>query len=105
MNESCDRLLQPCHNLSVPVAEPQIPFGANFEVTLALPNRTDGHFTRSYFRNPGDRRAKMPARFSTEAYVMIFDIVCIAILFQTIRVVSRLVGQRHGDVLDYVTRQ
>jgi hypothetical protein len=39
MNESCDRLLQPCHNLSVPVAEPQIPFGANFEVTLALPNR------------------------------------------------------------------
>jgi hypothetical protein len=43
--------------------------------------------------------------FSTEAYVMIFDIVCIAILFQTIRGVSRLIGQRHGDVLDYVTRQ
>jgi hypothetical protein len=36
---------------------------------------------------------------------MIFDIVCIAILFQSIRVVSRLIGQRHGDVLDYVTRQ
>ena len=36
---------------------------------------------------------------------MMFDIVCVAILFQTIRVFSRLIGQRHGDVLDYVARQ
>ncbi len=36
---------------------------------------------------------------------MIFDIVSVAILFQTIRVCSSLIGQRHGDVLDYVARQ
>jgi len=36
---------------------------------------------------------------------MIFDIVSVAILFQTIKVFSRLIGQRHGDVLDYVSRQ
>jgi hypothetical protein len=36
---------------------------------------------------------------------MIFDIVSVAILFQTIRVFSRLIGQRHGDVLDCVARQ
>jgi hypothetical protein len=36
---------------------------------------------------------------------MIFDIVSVAVLFQTIRVLSRLIGQRHGDVLDYVARQ
>ncbi|SDI28464.1 hypothetical protein SAMN05444171_4763 [Bradyrhizobium lablabi] len=36
---------------------------------------------------------------------MIFDIISVIILFQTIRVLSRLIRQRHGDVLDYVPRQ
>lgn len=36
---------------------------------------------------------------------MIFDIVSVAILFQAIKVLSRLIGQRRGDVLDYVARQ
>ena len=73
-------------------------------ISLAEPG-TDGHFTRSYFRNPGDRRAKMPAGFLPGGIVMIFDIVSVVILFQTIRVLSRLIGQRHSDVLDYVARQ
>jgi hypothetical protein len=36
---------------------------------------------------------------------MIFDIISVIILFHAIRVVSRLIGQRHGDVLNYVARQ
>jgi hypothetical protein len=36
---------------------------------------------------------------------MIFDIISVIVLFQAIRVVSRLIGQRHDDVLNYVARQ
>ncbi len=36
---------------------------------------------------------------------MIFDIISVIVLFQIIRVLSRLIGQRHGDVLDYVARR
>jgi hypothetical protein len=69
-----------------------------------LLNRADGYFISSYFRNPVTAERKCRRAF-TGGIVMIFDIVSVAILFQTIRVLSRLIGQRHGDVLDYVARQ
>lgn len=36
---------------------------------------------------------------------MIFDVVTIAVLFHTLRVLSRLIGKGRGDVLDYVSRE
>jgi hypothetical protein len=43
--------------------------------------------------------------FHRRLIFMIFDIITVLILFQIINVFSRLIGQRHGDVLDYVSRK
>ena len=36
---------------------------------------------------------------------MIFDIVCVIVLFYIARGLARQIEQRHGDVLDYVARR
>ena len=45
----------------------------------------------------------MPAAFFPRAFEVLFDIIAAVILFQCIRVLSRLIGRRRGDVLYYVS--
>jgi hypothetical protein len=68
-----------------------------------LLTRAGGYFIRLIFQSPVIAERNTCVFFGGVA--MIFDIVSVAILFQTIRVLSRLIGQRHDDVLDYVARQ
>jgi hypothetical protein len=49
--------------------------------------------------------AEMPAVVLPEGHLMIFDIVSVVVLFQLVKVLSRLIGRRHGDVFDYLSRQ
>ena len=48
----------------------------------------------------------MPAAFFARGvFIMLFDIITAVILFQFLRAISRLNEQRHGDVLNYVSKQ
>jgi hypothetical protein len=80
-------------------------FGTNFEVALVFVRRALAAISYAFTFQARSPQSEIPAVFFTGGVVMIFDIVSVAILFQILRVFSRLIGQRHGDVLDYIARQ
>jgi hypothetical protein len=57
------------------------------------------------YQGPATAERKCLGVFHRRLIFMIFDIITVIILFQATKVLSRLVEQRRGDVLDYVARQ